>query len=247
MSTTERRLRPMRRWISMVRPLCRPRTASRGVRVGVAPGSMLYSAVSQPRPEPRSHAGTPSLTDAVQSTCVSPSSMRAEPAANLATPGVMRNGLSSSAPRPVLTWSSSPRRRRAARPAGCVPASRDARRGGAAPSCSSAPPVNSTTASPRLTNATAYQNGTSVSSASSSATPSPFTTTGTRSAGQRGPTRHMTSVATSVSAAPKGTSSTAIGLATLPIAVPSVSPTTAAGSKQANTVSTSLTRNCTGP
>ena len=79
----------MSRWISMVRPDCLPRTASRAVRDGVAPGSMLYSAVSQPRPEPRSQPGTPSLSDAVQKTCVSPSSMRAEPAANLATAGVM--------------------------------------------------------------------------------------------------------------------------------------------------------------
>ena len=92
----------------MVRPDCLPRTASRAVRVGVAPGSMLYSAVSQPRPEPRSQPGTPSLSDAVQKTCVSPSSMRAEPAANLATAGVMRTGRSSSALRPFLTSSSSP-------------------------------------------------------------------------------------------------------------------------------------------
>ena len=96
-SMTPRRLRPMSRWISMVRPDCLPRTASRAVRDGVAPGSMLYSAVSQPRPEPRSQPGTPSLSDAVQKTCVSPSSMRAEPAANLATAGVMRTGRSSSA------------------------------------------------------------------------------------------------------------------------------------------------------
>ena len=102
----------MRRWISIVRPDCLPRTASRGVRVGVAPGSMLYSAVSQPRPEPRSHDGTPSESDAVQTTCVSPSSMRADPAANLATPGVIVSGLSSSDLRPLLNWSSSPRRRR---------------------------------------------------------------------------------------------------------------------------------------
>ena len=62
----------MSRWISMVRPLCLPRTASRAVRVGVVPGSMLYSAVSQPRPEPRSQPGTPSLSEAVQKTCESP-------------------------------------------------------------------------------------------------------------------------------------------------------------------------------
>ena len=101
-SMTARRLRPISRWISMVRPPCRPRAASREVRVGVAPGSMLYSAVSQPRPAPRSQPGTPSLSEAVQWTCVSPSSMRAEPAANLAIAGVMRTGRNSSALRPVL-------------------------------------------------------------------------------------------------------------------------------------------------
>ena len=101
-STTLRRLRPMSRWISIVRPDWRPRTASRAVRVGVAPGSMLYSAVSQPRPEPRSQRGTPSLSEAVQSTIVSPSAIRADPAANLATAGSMITGRSSSALRPVL-------------------------------------------------------------------------------------------------------------------------------------------------
>src|SRR5450759_4436921 len=55
---------------------------------------MLYSAVSQPRPEPRSQRGTPSLSEAVHNTIVSPSAMRADPAANLATAGSMLSGRS---------------------------------------------------------------------------------------------------------------------------------------------------------
>ena len=79
----------------MVRPDWRPRAASRAVRRSVAPGSKVYSAVIQPRPEPRSQPGTPSLSEAVQSTTVSPSVMRAEPAANLATDGSMASARSS--------------------------------------------------------------------------------------------------------------------------------------------------------
>ena len=48
-SMTERRLRPMSRWISCVRPPCLPRAASRSLRVLVARGSMPYSAVNHPR------------------------------------------------------------------------------------------------------------------------------------------------------------------------------------------------------
>ena len=47
---TARRLRPMRRWISCVRPVSLPADDSRRVRVCVARGSMEYSAVTQPRP-----------------------------------------------------------------------------------------------------------------------------------------------------------------------------------------------------
>ena len=60
--------RPIRRWISCVRPLCLPRAASRSLRVWVARGSMPYSAVTQPSPLPRLCGGTLSSTDAVQST-----------------------------------------------------------------------------------------------------------------------------------------------------------------------------------
>ena len=78
------------------------RTAREAVRVGVAPGSMLYSAVSQPRPEPRSQRGTPSLSEAVHKTIVSPSAIRADPAANLATAGSMLRSRIWSAVRSVL-------------------------------------------------------------------------------------------------------------------------------------------------
>ena len=43
---------------------------------------MEYSAVTQPRPEPRSHLGTSVSTDAVHSTLVRPIVMSTEPAAN---------------------------------------------------------------------------------------------------------------------------------------------------------------------
>ena len=51
------------------------RHRSRGAtRVCVEAGSIAYSAVTQPRPEPRRHELTPSSTDAAHSTRVSPSS-----------------------------------------------------------------------------------------------------------------------------------------------------------------------------
>ena len=52
----------MRRWISWVRPVWRPRAASRSVRVWVERGSMPYSAVIQPRPVLRRKGGTLSST-----------------------------------------------------------------------------------------------------------------------------------------------------------------------------------------
>ena len=72
MSTTERRLRPISRWISWVRPPILPRSLSRGVRVTVDRGSMAYSAVTQPRPELRSQPGTPGSMVALVSTRVFP-------------------------------------------------------------------------------------------------------------------------------------------------------------------------------
>jgi hypothetical protein len=76
-----RRLRPIRRWISWVRPDWRPRAASRSVRRSVARGSMPYSAVTQPRPELRRNGGTRSCTVAVHSTWVLPARIRQEPSA----------------------------------------------------------------------------------------------------------------------------------------------------------------------
>ena len=51
-----------------MRPPIRPLTDSRSERVLVAAGSMAYSAVTQPRPEPLRQRGTPSEADAAQST-----------------------------------------------------------------------------------------------------------------------------------------------------------------------------------
>jgi len=48
--TAARSERPIRRWISIVRPPCFPRAASRSVRSVVARGSIPYSAVTQPLP-----------------------------------------------------------------------------------------------------------------------------------------------------------------------------------------------------
>ncbi len=80
-SSAERSERPIRRWISTVRPPCLPRAASRSMRVLVERGSMPYSAVSQPRPSPRMKRGTPRSTLAVQITLVSPYSTSTEPSA----------------------------------------------------------------------------------------------------------------------------------------------------------------------
>ena len=57
----------------------------------------------------------------------------------------------------------------------------------------------------------------------------------------------MSSVETSVRSDPKTTSASPMGLAVLAIAVPSVNPTTAAGSTVASGRSPSETRNCTWP
>jgi len=70
---TARRLRPISRWISCVRPLCRPRAASRSVRVAVERGSMPYSAVTHLAGIPQKWRDALS-TEAVHSTWVSPNS-----------------------------------------------------------------------------------------------------------------------------------------------------------------------------
>ena len=81
MSHAARSARPMSRWISTVRPLCLPLAASRPTRSGDEPGSIEYSAVTQPLPLPRIHRGTSSSIDAVHSTRVRPKLTRHEPAA----------------------------------------------------------------------------------------------------------------------------------------------------------------------
>ena len=73
--------RPINRWISIVRPSGRPRVLSRGLRWPVEAGSMPYSAVTQPRPEPDIQRGTPGSTLAVQITWVRPTEISAEPVA----------------------------------------------------------------------------------------------------------------------------------------------------------------------
>ena len=78
---TARSERPTRRWISWVRPDCLPRAASREARSAVEPGSIEYSAVTQPLPEPRSHLGTSVSTEAVHRTLVRPMVTSTEPAA----------------------------------------------------------------------------------------------------------------------------------------------------------------------
>jgi hypothetical protein len=81
MSATARSARPIRRWISTVRPFCLPWLASRCVRCPVDAGSIEYSAVSQPLPRPIIQRGTPSSSVAVQSTRVFPNEISADPCA----------------------------------------------------------------------------------------------------------------------------------------------------------------------
>ena len=79
--TTARSARPIRRWISCVRPDGRPAVTSRRVRSCVARGSIAYSAVIQPLPLPRSQGGPLSSSEAVQRTFVFPKETRHEPSA----------------------------------------------------------------------------------------------------------------------------------------------------------------------
>ena len=74
----------MSRWISWVRPRGLP--PSRGVRVVVERGSIEYSAVTHPWPDPLRKRGTPFSTEAAHSTRVSPVSMITEPSAKAWAP-----------------------------------------------------------------------------------------------------------------------------------------------------------------
>src|SRR5580693_6332605 len=94
--------RPTRRWISWVRPDCLPAAASRRIRSCVDRGSMPYSAVTQPLPEPLRKGGAFSSRLAVTSTWVSPNLTKQEPSAWREKPGVRLTALRASGPR--LEW-----------------------------------------------------------------------------------------------------------------------------------------------
>ena len=79
MSTALRRLRPMRRSISMLRPLRLAR--SRWLRLPQEAGSIAYSAVIQPNPLPRRQGLTFSSMLTAHKTLVPPVSIRQLPAA----------------------------------------------------------------------------------------------------------------------------------------------------------------------
>ena len=97
--TTLRRLRPIRRSISMLRPFRAP--YSRFDLRAVDAGSIAYSAVTHPQPWlARRHLGTPSSTVAQHRTRVSPNSARHEPSAVLMMSFVSLMGRIWSAARP---------------------------------------------------------------------------------------------------------------------------------------------------
>src|SRR5271168_4959641 len=101
-SQMARKERPIRRWISWVRPDCLPAAASRRIRSWVERGSMPYSAVTQPLPVPLRKGGAFSSRQAVTRTWVSPNLTRQEPSAWRENPGVRLTALRASAPR--LEW-----------------------------------------------------------------------------------------------------------------------------------------------
>jgi hypothetical protein len=70
------------------------------LRSPVEAGSIPYSAVTHPLPDPASQRGTPSCTEAVQITRVSPIEIKAEPLAVRTKPGSIASGRSWSGARP---------------------------------------------------------------------------------------------------------------------------------------------------
>src|SRR5699024_10855096 len=78
-STTDRRLLPMRRWISIVLPLTFPFEDSRILRLSVALGNIAYSAVIQPFPCPRLNGGTFSSILALLINYVLPTWIKTDP------------------------------------------------------------------------------------------------------------------------------------------------------------------------
>ena len=99
-STTPRSERPIRRWISTVRPSGRPFVESRCLRSPVEAGSIPYSAVTQPVPLPAIQRGTLSCTVAVQMTRVRPIENSTDPAAVSTKSGSRSSGRRASAARP---------------------------------------------------------------------------------------------------------------------------------------------------
>ncbi len=97
---TARSERPISREISWVRPPILPRTDSRSERVLVDGGSIAYSAVTHPSPDPLRHRGTPREAEAAQSTRVLPNSTSTDPAAWSSQLRVMVIGRSWSSARP---------------------------------------------------------------------------------------------------------------------------------------------------
>ena len=92
--------RPISREISCVRPPMRPLTDSRSERLDVARGSIEYSAVTQPSPEPFFQRGTPGVNDATHSTLVPPNSTSTLPSPASRKPRVRVTGRSWSGARP---------------------------------------------------------------------------------------------------------------------------------------------------
>ena len=123
-STTARRLRPIRRWISWDRPDGRPRDTSRSIRRSGAPGNIAYSAVTQPRSLPVRKRGTDSSSLTVHSTTVRPISHNTDASGFSVKSGTRRTGRRSPSARPsrrppdISCRSRAPRRGRGARRSG---------------------------------------------------------------------------------------------------------------------------------
>ncbi len=83
-----------------MRPPILPLTDSRWLRSFVARGSIAYSAVTQPSPDPLRQRGTPSVNDAAHSTRVRPNSTSTLPSAWSSQWRVMVTGRSWSGVRP---------------------------------------------------------------------------------------------------------------------------------------------------
>ena len=97
-STAARRLRPIKRWISWVRP--DSFINSRPCRCGVEPGNRRYSALSHPSPSPRRQRGTLSSRQTLQRTVVRPVLTVTELKANPIGSQVTENGRRSLRQRP---------------------------------------------------------------------------------------------------------------------------------------------------